>query len=565
MSRTASPDGDGPTGRIGVLLGGRYLLGELLGVGSSAAVYAADDLSPEAQRRFAIKVLHPHLCATARLREAFLREAAHAARLRHPNIVAVHGSGLHDAGGVIVAWIAFDLVSGPTLATWLRSRGPLPPADAAAVLDGLLAALGAAHAAGLVHRDVAPRNIVLEGADPARSTSLSAGMVRLLDFGLADRPGRTTVGGDVLLADVADARTVIGDVAFLSPEQASGAPVTASGDLYQAGGVLYHVLTGQVPFPRRSAAEVLAAHLVAPPPVPSALVPAARPYDPVVTTAMDKDPARRYRDAGAFQTALAAAASHGGSGGAPSATRVLPLGGIARTSRPSTPRAPVDRGRTAPAATARAADPWEFPEPSGWNPVVLGAAATVAVVAIAAVLGSAPTRGATGTPSAPPPATATPTPTPSRTPVERVVVPDLSGALSVAADALRSRGLELGTVTRATSPQPAGTVLHQSPKAGSRARAGTPVDLVVASGRNRVPDVTGLTVATALATLRAAGFTGVADSTDAADTALVTGSVPDAEAQASVGTTVVLVVERFDPSPTPSDSAPSATPAPQVP
>ena len=556
------PPRPAPSERIGVRLGERYLLGELLGVGGSAAVYAAEDLWSAIPSRVAVKVMHPHLCTTDQLRQAFLREADRAAQVRHPNIVAVRGSGLHDAGGIELAWIAFDLVEGPTLTDWVDARGPLPPTDAVAVVEGLLAALGAAHAAGLVHRDVAPRNVVLERADPALLGPFSPAMVRLLDFGLADGSGRTTIGNDVLLAD-ASGGGVVGNVAFVSPEQASGDPVTYAGDLYQSGALLYYLLTGRPPFPRGRVSEVLAAHLAAPPPAPSALVASARPLDPVVTTAMAKDPAHRYRDADAFRDALVGALPRpNGSARSsqPAATRVLPLASVARSSSagpaPATPapRAAMTRSRAE-----------ELPDPAGPSPIVLGAAATVAVAAVMAALGAAPASVPTVAPSPSPSVSAarTPSPTPSprrSTPPSVRAVPELDGTLAQASATLRAAGFQLGRVTRVASARGAGTVLSQEPGAGVRAARGSTVDLVVASGRNLVPDVTGLSIAAAVELLTEAGFSPQADLPAVTSDLLVTGSEPVADATARVGTVVTLVLETeaSDP-PAPSEPG-TATP-----
>ncbi|MFJ3407146.1 protein kinase [Promicromonospora sp. NPDC090134] len=342
----------------GSLVGGRYELGDLLGVGGTASVFAATDTS--AGRPVALKILHPHLSADAASRDAFLAEARAAQELRHPNIAAVHDSGVHEDAGTVLAWIALDLVDGGSVGERVAAGGPLPPAQAAAVLDGVLAALTAAHAAGLVHRDVSPANVLLHRAVPAQA--LRAEHVRLVDFGLADAAGRTAVGRGVLRAGedvlrigpgadgsavtvVLDAardrtrggsasepngrtvvagragqagasggdlrtaaggveRTVVGNPQFMSPEQAQGRPVRVAGDLYQAGALLYHLLTGRPPFPRDTDAQVLHAHVSAPPPVPSALVPAARALDRVVTRAMNKTPVRRFRDADEMRAAL---------------------------------------------------------------------------------------------------------------------------------------------------------------------------------------------------------------------------------------------------------------------
>lgn len=574
---TSSPGAPAAEGRSGSLFGGRYRLGGLLGVGGSASVYEAEDLLADdasgRPERVAVKVLHAHLCSSELAREAFLREAARASGLHHPNVIAVRGSGLHDAGGVVMAWIAFDLAVGPTVSEWVGATGRLPPSLAAAVIDGVLAGLAAAHAQGLVHRDVSPRNVILERADPAEPGRLSSDMVRLLDFGLADVAGRTTVGSDLLLAEPARAApAVVGSRAFMSPEQACGRPVTAAGDVYQAGALLYYLLTGQPPYPRASAELTAQAHLSAPPPVPSALVPEAGPLDRVVTTAMAKEPDRRFPDADQFRAAVRAALAPSGrrpavlaSGGdrCPP-TAVLPLG---RGQRPG--QRPLDY--LEPVATdagAAPADEWSFPEPSGWNPVVAGVLAVVAALTVLAVVsatsndGSSPRQVATTaavTPEPTPSLSATPTRKPK--PVE-VRVPVLTGTLADAERVLRDAGLFVGEIARSPSPEAAGAVLEQSPDAGALVQRGSTVNLEVASGTNAVPDVAGLTAAAATAELESAGFAAAADTQGADPTTPVLGSEPAAGVVLRLGVTVTLRLA----APTPSAPASSpGTPAPTGP
>ncbi|WP_084634947.1 serine/threonine protein kinase [Propionicicella superfundia] len=597
---------------MGELFGGRYVIGGLLGVGGSAAVYEAEDAqaSPAEDDRVAVKVLHPQLCARVETREAFLREARLAQGLRHPNVVAVRGSGVYDAGGVTLAWIALELVTGPTLAEWVGKAGPAPPAVAVGVMDGVLAGLAAAHAHGLVHRDVSPRNVLLAGSSAVLPRGrASPGRAKLVDFGLADAAGRTTVGGDVLLTHDGGGDTVVGSAQYMSPEQARGRPVSASGDLYQAGALLYFLLTGQPPYPRGTADQVLQAHLSAPPPVPSVVVPAAHPLDRVVTTAMAKDPSRRFRDADEFRHALHHALE--AATGTPR-TRVLPLGTGAPTEavasipgpghQPSA-AAPVvsDVSPAVPPAAATSSplsylgppvEPRSAAEPlaSEWGDdrssgglvaagvvVVTGLAVWAVVAAFASpapsVLPTAPApRTASLSPAAAPSPSASRTsaPSPSQTPTVRTVaVPSLAGSLAEAEAALRRAGLTLGAVSRVQSASAEGQVLGQSPDAGEPAAPGSTVDVVVASGFNAVPSVAGLTLAAATAVVESAGLTAVPDSPDAAAARTVTGSLPAAGVVVRLGTRVALLVapEATTPSPdaTSGGSPPSSAPPPSGP
>ncbi len=556
----------GQPGSLGTLFGGRYRLRGLLGVGGSASVYEADDLaqsSPEGPAPVAVKVLHPHLCATQEARSAFLREAQRAGQLRHPNIVAVRGSGLHDGAGVIMAWIALDYAEGPTLAEWVEAAGPLPPVAAVAVVRGVLAGLAEAHKAGLVHRDVSPRNVILEGAGAPGPRDLEPAMVRILDFGLADLSGRTTVGTDLLLSDGDDGAVagVVGNPEFISPEQARGRAVTAAGDLYQTGALLYFLLTGQAPYPRATAAQVLEAHITAPPPVPSALVVAARPLDRVVTRAMAKEPEDRFPDAAGFAEALVGALSRVGF------TQVH--GAVAAPYTPTRVMAVAVRPELSGAAPARQPG-GNRTEAAPRNPAAIIAVAAIAGVALVAVLSTfaAPAMSAHPPQGVLPPTTeatsATPTPRATKASLSAsVTVPTLHGKLATAERALRAAGLQLGRVSRDESAEPAGTVLGQSPDAGQVVARGAAVNLQVASGANSVPATAGLTAAAAVATLQSAGF-GAATNRDVLDaTAAVLRTEPVEGTVLRLGVTVTLILDgdltpshTTTPTPTTTASAP---------
>jgi serine/threonine-protein kinase len=572
-----------PTERLGALFGGRYRLRGLLGVGGSAAVYEADDLQDEVvdgPARVAVKILHPHLCATQESRAAFLREAQRAGQLRHPNIVAVRASGLHDAGGMTMAWIALDFVDGPTLAEWVEEAGPLPPAAAVSVVRGVLAGLAAAHAVGLVHRDVSPRNVILEGAGVPRSRSLAPEMARILDFGLADLAGRTTVGTDVLLSDGEDSAVagVVGNPEYISPEQARGRAVSSAGDLYQVGALLYFLLTGQAPFPRASAAQVLEAHITAPPPVPSALVSSSRPLDRVVTRAMAKEPEDRFPDAATFTEALDAAIARVGlthlgarAVGTYDPTRVMAAG--ARPELPGSTRAQlygIPEGIPAEPATPRPSSvPAGRPavEPPRRNTAGILAVAAIVFVALLAVGSTfaAPALSArpvpSGLPSSAAPSSATPTPTPTPTKPglsAEVTIPTLHGKLAAADRTLRLAGLALGRVTRTDSAEPAETVLGQAPDAGHVVARGTRVDIEVASGANAVPPTSGQSAAAAMAALQSAGFTAAANLAVVDATAPVLRSEPAEGTVLRLGVTVTVILgsdASAAPTPTAAESA----------
>ena len=261
---------------------GGYRIGELLGEGATGAVYRAGDAEG---RTVALKVLDRELATDARFRERFLRESGVAAILQHPSIVPVLAAGEDDG----VLFLAMEWVDGSDLRDLLRRDGPFEPERAVALIEDVAAGLDEAHAAGLIHRDVKPANILVAG-DRAR----------LCDFGLAKHTARAE--------SLTGERMLVGTLAYIAPEQIEGAGVDARADVYALGCVLYECLTGEPPFDRDSEMAVLYAHLNEPPPRPGARrpeLPAA--FDDVVATALAKAPADRPESCGALARAARAA------------------------------------------------------------------------------------------------------------------------------------------------------------------------------------------------------------------------------------------------------------------
>ena len=201
---------------------GRYRLERRLGGGGMAEVHLARDV--ELDRPVAVKLLAEHLAEDAELRERFVREARIAARLAHPNVVAVYDAGDEDG----TPFIVMECVEGETLADLLRREGPLDPDRAVGLARQACAGLAHAHAAGLVHRDVKPGNLLLR----------RDGMLKVADFGIA-RAAETT--------RLTLAGTILGTAAYLAPEQATGEEVTPAADVYSLGAVLYECLAGRPP------------------------------------------------------------------------------------------------------------------------------------------------------------------------------------------------------------------------------------------------------------------------------------------------------------------------------
>jgi DNA-binding beta-propeller fold protein YncE len=261
---------------IGSTLGG-YRVDALIARGGMGVVYRATHLALD--RPVALKVIARHLADDEGFRERFLRESRLAARLDHPSVVPVYDAR-EEEGELIVA---MRLVEGGDLKRRLTARGPLPAAEAVELLGQVAGALDAAHAAGIVHRDVKPHNILIEG-DRAFLT----------DFGLAKALGDS---------GVLEGASIAGTVEYMSPEQWQGKSVGPAADVYSLGCVLYEALTGIVPYARQAEDTE--------PEIPEGL-------DAVIERAVAKDPGRRFSTAGGL---IEAAREH--EGAAPAATRVL--------------------------------------------------------------------------------------------------------------------------------------------------------------------------------------------------------------------------------------------------
>ena len=268
---------------------GRYTIEAILGRGGMGVVYRATDSRLE--RVVALKTLGSERSADPAFRERFLRESRTLARLKHPHIVPIWEAD--EAAGEL--YIAMQYVEGQELGTLLERAGPLEPARAVELIAQVADALDAAHAAGLVHRDVKPANILVE-----RGRRGILDHAYLTDFGLT-KPVAA-------LSGLTMAGQFVGTPGYVAPEQIEGKPVDHRADIYALGCVLYNCLTGTVPFPRDSTIAALWAHLWEPPPRPSEVrseLPAG--FDAVVATALAKTPGERYQTAGALASAARAA------------------------------------------------------------------------------------------------------------------------------------------------------------------------------------------------------------------------------------------------------------------
>jgi serine/threonine-protein kinase len=258
--------------RRGTIFAGRYRLERKLGGGGMADVWLAED--QELGRKVAIKMLHDRYANDTQFVERFRREATHAAGLSHPNVVSIFDRG--EAGGSY--FIVMEYVEGRTLKELIVTRGPCPVPVAISYVRQVLAALRYAHRNGIVHRDIKPHNVLVD----------HEGRVKVADFGIA-RAGSS---------QMTEAGSIIGTAQYLSPEQARGAPVDESSDLYSTGILLFELLTGKVPFTGETPVEIAMKHLSQVPPAPSSIrseIP--HDLDLVVLRALAKEPADRYRSA----------------------------------------------------------------------------------------------------------------------------------------------------------------------------------------------------------------------------------------------------------------------------
>ena len=266
---------------VGYLLEGRYRILQRLAVGGMSTVYAAVD--ERLEREVAVKVMARTLSADPVFVDRFAREARAAAKLSHVNAVSVYDQG-SDAGNV---FLVMELVRGRTLRDLIRERGILSPAEAVSLMEPVLAALAAAHRAGLAHRDVKPENILLS----------DDGVVKVADFGLAR----------AVESNAASTRTglMMGTVAYSSPEQFRGSNADIRSDVYSAGIVLFELLTGRPPYQGADAMAVAYQHVHNDVPAPSSLQRGISfPIDRLLRRVTARDPAHRPPDAGAFLAEL---------------------------------------------------------------------------------------------------------------------------------------------------------------------------------------------------------------------------------------------------------------------
>jgi serine/threonine protein kinase len=496
---------------------GRYRVLGRLGVGGMATVYLAEDSS--LGRKVALKVMAERYAEDGEFVERFRREAQAAARLNHPNIIAVYDRGEADGR----PYIAMEYLQGRTLKQVIQAEGPLPPERAIAIAMQVLAGLRYAHEHGVVHRDVKPHN-VLVGDD---------GRIKVTDFGIAH-------AGDPQMTEVG---SIVGTAQYLSPEQARGRSVGPQTDIYSLGVVLYEMLAGRVPFEGDSSVAIAMQHVSDQPPPLRALapdVPESRAL--VVAHAMLKDPAQRYGSADEFAADLdrvrrglvpvaatavhQAVVSHEPTELVPAveATRIAP--------RPeSTPLLSGDKLPARPTPRKRSRWPW-----------LLVLLLLLAVGALAAfVIGGVPGGGSSTTTDK---STSTPTTTSQ---VASHKLDDLTGKTSSEALALlHSYQLDLNIKplqrVRDASHH-ADTVVGSVPDAGQVLHRGDDVLLKVSRGQLKIPNVVDKSQADAQEALGTDfPFKAASEASESIAKGNVTRTDPPYGTKTPVGTTVTVYI-----------------------
>jgi serine/threonine protein kinase len=367
-------------------------------VGGMGEVYRAHDTIKG--RMVAVKVLRTELAADPSFQERFRRESRMAARLQEPHVIPVHDFG--DIRGVL--FIDMRLVDGGSLKDLLRAQGALEPVRAARITAQVAAALDAAHAEGLVHRDVKPENVLLTRDDFAY----------LVDFGIAH------AGGD---ASVTASGSLVGSCAYMATERFTGGRVGPQADVYSLACMLYECLTGRPPFEGEELQQVISAHMFSPPPRPSIMRRGiGRAFDDVIAVGMAKQPAARFSSAGELARAATEAVSTA-PGPAPVVAHRSPSPSPPTSTRPFSSHYPN------PDDTGYSPYPPPAPLPARTGrsrvPLVLTGAAVVllavaVILAATSVFGSRHNTSRPETPSAAPPVT-----TKSTTPATKT--PSLSG------------------------------------------------------------------------------------------------------------------------------------------
>lgn len=577
------------------ILARRYELQELIGGGGMADVYKAQDKLLD--RAVAVKILHQQYANDAEFVEKFRREATAAAKLAHPNIVNIYDVG-EDGGS---QYIVMEYVSGPTLKEVIQQKGCLEPIEAVRIAKEIASALESAHRNNLVHCDIKPHNILV----------MPDGHIKVTDFGIARAVSASTM---------TYSGSVMGSVHYFSPEQAKGTVITTKSDVYSLGVVLYEMLTGQLPFNGETSVSIALKHLQEEPVPIRQLNPSIPPVlEAIVQKAMSKDPADRpsstelYAD---LNQAKAMLADRGISqevvSNDPFATRMIP-----RITPEMMAEQRAERPANKPIGSREDYQPQYQPQEEKsifksksfiavlvgillmgffvgsflsfgkfWSsaeinvPDVVGKSSVVAQqiledknlrvkiveanddsVPAGQVVSQYPEAGA-------------------KVKEQRLVtitvskggqeltMPDLkSMSRSNAEEKLKKMGLKLGAVFEENSKEPAGTVINQDPRSGSKITKGQTVDITVSLGEKKkeitVQNYTGLSVDSAKSNLEANGLSlgGISEEASTRPKGTVIGQSPSAGSTTTEGGSVSLIISSGSNGGAKSDSNQAPTPS----
>lgn len=577
------------------ILARRYELQELIGGGGMADVYKAQDKLLD--RAVAVKILHQQYANDAEFVEKFRREATAAAKLAHPNIVNIYDVG-EDGGS---QYIVMEYVSGPTLKEVIQQKGCLEPIEAVRIAKEIASALESAHRNNLVHCDIKPHNILV----------MPDGHIKVTDFGIARAVSASTM---------TYSGSVMGSVHYFSPEQAKGTVITTKSDVYSLGVVLYEMLTGQLPFNGETSVSIALKHLQEEPVPIRQLNPSIPPVlEAIVQKAMSKDPADRpsstelYADLNQAKAMLAdRGISQEAVSNDPFATRMIPritpeMMAEQRSERPA--KNPTgSRGDYQPQYQPQEEKSifksksfiavlvgilfmgffvgsflsfgkfWSSAEIN--VPDVVGKSSVVAQqiledknlrvkiveanddsVPAGQVVSQYPEAGA-------------------KVKEQRLVtitvskggqeltMPDLkSMSRSNAEEKLKKMGLKIGAVFEENAKEPAGTVINQDPRSGSKITKGQTVDITVSLGEKKkevtVQNYTGLSVDSAKSNLEANGLSlgGISEETSTKPKGTVIGQSPAAGSTTTEGGSVSLIISSGSSGGAKADSNQAPTPS----
>lgn len=577
------------------ILARRYELQELIGGGGMADVYKAQDKLLD--RAVAVKILHQQYANDAEFVEKFRREATAAAKLAHPNIVNIYDVG-EDGGS---QYIVMEYVSGPTLKEVIQQKGCLEPIEAVRIAKEIASALESAHRNNLVHCDIKPHNILV----------MPDGHIKVTDFGIARAVSASTM---------TYSGSVMGSVHYFSPEQAKGTVITTKSDVYSLGVVLYEMLTGQLPFNGETSVSIALKHLQEEPVPIRQLNPSIPPVlEAIVQKAMSKDPADRpsstelYADLNQAKAMLTdRGASQEAVSNDPFATRMIP-----RITPEMMAEQRSERPANKPIGSREDYQPQYQPQEEKsifksksfiavlvgillmgffvgsflsfgkfWSsaeinvPDVVGKSSVVAQqiledknlrvkiveanddsVPAGQVVSQYPEAGA-------------------KVKEQRLVtitvskggqeltMPDLkSMSRSNAEEKLKKMGLKLGAVFEENSKEPAGTVINQDPRSGSKITKGQTVDITVSLGEKKkeitVQNYTGLSVDSAKSNLEANGLSlgGISEEASTRPKGTVIGQSPSAGSTTTEGGSVSLIISSGSSGGAKSDSNQAPTPS----